>query len=684
MTAPSLGAPILGLEGRGLADAPPADTIEDSLRGRFRLERPLDGARHVSAAIDTSTGAAVAIKFGRARGSESEAAMLARLRREAEVLRQLDGAGVPLVVDVNERPPWLALERIDGVDLERRLSTPIPLAEPEIAAICTVLAETLSGVHARGFLHADLKPSNIMLREDGAPVLLDFGSVLRLGEESAAGDLNTTPEYAPPEFHTAPAAIGPWSDVYALGAVAYRMIVGRAPVPAAVRLRGATLPATGEAAQSAISDEMAALVDWALELDPAARPLSAEEWRQAVRQRAVGRSADAETIRVRRRVTETRDAARAARTTGDTRSRGRRWKLAAAVSALAVAASAPLAWREGKALYERHFKQEWIVDAAGHGDTSSLADALSRARDGATISVRPGTYRETVAIARPVAVLGVVENGEQPTIAAADGTCILVTASARLAQIALSCVDVAAGQTSIENGRIAGASGPAVQVRNGAELRLTDTAVAGGIVAAGGAGLTMSGGEVRGALRSGVIARGGAELRVSGTQIVGSAEAGILLAEGATARIEHAAIADSGTSAVEIASGAHAAIVDSAIARASQAGIFVVDGGSAEIERSAVTNSGLSGLVVTAAGEAQVSASSFEQNHEHGILVLDLARLSISGSRVVGNGGHGIALERNAAAELGDNVVERNREPQLLDTRKPDASAPDKRKGGAS
>jgi hypothetical protein len=462
------------------------------------------------------------------------------------------------------------------------------------------------------------------------------------------------------------------------------MIAGRAPIPAAARLRGVAQPATGEAAQSAVSDELAALVDWALELAPAARPLSAEEWRQAIRQRAAGRSADAETIRVRRRVAETRDPARAGKTAGTARRRVRRWKLVAAAIVLAVAASAPLAWREANALYERHFKQDWIVDAAGHGDTSSLADALLRARDGATINVHPGTYRGIMAIARPVTLLGIVENGEQPTVAATDGACILVTAAARLAQIALPCVDVVAGQISIENSRIAGASGPAVQVRNGAELRLVDTAVAGGVVAAGGSGLTMSGGEVRGAARSGVIARGGAELRLSGTQIVGSGEAGVLLAEGATARIEHAAIADSGTSAVEIASGAHATIADSALARASQAGIFVVDGGSAEIAHSTVTNNGLSGLIVAAAGEAQVSDSSFEQNREHGVLVLDFARLSISGSRIPGNGGNGIALERNANAELGDNIVERNREPQVLDTRKPDAAAPDKRKGGAS
>jgi tRNA A-37 threonylcarbamoyl transferase component Bud32 len=664
---------------RGLAGAASTDAIEESLRGRYRLEKPLDasGARRVCAAVDNSTGDAVVVKLGRPRrASESEDAVLARLRREADALRQLDGDGVPRLVAFNERPPWLAIQHIDGIDLERRLSVPTPLTERQIIALCAKLAKTLSALHARGLLHADIKPSNILLREDGTPILLDFGSARHLGaaEDEAAEDWSTTPEYAPPEFHTAQAALGVWSDIYALGAVAYRVIAGRPPVPAAVRLLGAAMPSTGEAAQPAISDELAALVDWALELDPAARPLSAEEWQQGLRQIAEECSADAGTVRVRRRAqAERRDGPRA-KAARPARRISRRWKLAAA--AIAVAAVAPLAWREARALYESRFKQEWVVGANSGGDTSSLADALLRAREGAVIRVRPGTYREAVAVARPVELLGIVENGEQPIVASADGACVLVTAPARIAQIALPCVDVLAGQASIESARIDGAT-----VRGGAELRLVDTALAGGVLATGGASLTISGGEVRGAARSGVIARGGAALHVSGTQIVDNGEAGVLLAEGATARIEYAAVADSGTSGIEIRSGAQATIADSTLARASQAGIFV-DGGSAEIDRTTVTNSGLSGLIVAAAGAAQVGASTFEQNGEHGLLVLDNARASVSGSRIAGNGGHGIALERGATAELGDNVVERNREPQVLDTRRPDA--PDRRRGGAS
>jgi hypothetical protein len=335
-----------------------------------------------------------------------------------------------------------------------------------------------------------------------------------------------------------------------------------------------------------------------------------------------------------------------------------------------------LGWREGWAFYESRFKQEWIVAANGGGDTSSLADAVLRARAGAVIHVRPGTYREVFAIARRIEVLGVAEHGEQPVVAPADGACVRVTAPARLAQITLPCVEVAAAQASVENARVGGAT-----VHDGAKLRLVDTAVSGGVLATGGAELTISGGEVRGAARSGIIARGGAALHISGTQIVGSGEAGVLLAEGATARIEKAAVADSGTSGIEIRSGAQATIADGTLTRASQAGIFV-DGGSAEIDRTTITSSGLSGLIVAAAGAAQLSASTVEQNGEHGVLVLDNARASVSGSRIAGNGGHGIALERGAAAELNDNAVERNREPQVLDTRRPDA--PDRRRGGAS
>jgi hypothetical protein len=687
------------------------DALEGSLLGRFRIGSSLDrsGARRVYAAIDTSTGAAVAIKLGRPRRTpagrrDGDEAVLARLRHEAEVLRQLDCAGVPCVKAFNEQPPYLVLERIDGIDLEHTLATRAQaLASSDIAALCAGLAEILTAVHGRGFLHADIKPSNILLRDGGLPVLVDFGSARRLvaPDDGEGDDWSVTPGYAPPEFHRADIAIGPWSDIYALGAVAYRIIAGRPPVPAEARLRGATMPSAVEAAGASCPAELAAVIDWALELDPAARPFSAEEWRHVVCRIAKPGSEDTATVPIRRRV---RGGLGAVRQSADNAVRTPRrpvrvWRAVAGFAAVAAAA-ALLGGRDLYALYESRVKQEWIVDANGQGDETTIAAALARAREGATVRIRPGIYHESLAIARPVELLGIAEDGQQPIVTATNGSCITVTAAAsRISHLLLrgasgaegegaACVEVAAGQTAIEGVRISGASGAGVLVRNGAELRLVNSSVSdsggAGVLVTGTARALVSGGEIRGSGRSGIIVRGGAELHIIGTHVGGTREAGLLLAEGAAARIENATISESGTSAVEIRSGARGTIADSVIARAGQAGIFVLDAGTAMVERTQVANSGLSGLIVAAAGEASVDGGAFEDNREHGVLVLEFASGIVANSRIVGNRGHGIAIQRGAAGEMTDNVVERNGEPQIFDTRRSDGGPSDRRRGGAS
>ena len=75
--------------------------------------------------------------------------------------------------------------------------------------------------------------------------------------------------------------------------------------------------------------------------------------------------------------------------------------LAAVLLLAGAAAVAGAAWY-GRPLYERYVKTDWIVDPAGGGDTLSIADAIARASDGATIAIRPGTYDERLTIERPV------------------------------------------------------------------------------------------------------------------------------------------------------------------------------------------------------------------------------------------------------------------------------------------
>ena len=92
---------------------------------------------------------------------------------------------------------------------------------------------------SRVYLHRDIKPGNIYVREDGTPVLLDFGSARQRATELTA---IVSPGYAPFEQYHTQGNQGPWSDLYALGGVLYWLVTGERPHEAAARIRADTMP----------------------------------------------------------------------------------------------------------------------------------------------------------------------------------------------------------------------------------------------------------------------------------------------------------------------------------------------------------------------------------------------------------------------------------------------------------
>lgn len=142
-----------------------------------------------------------------------------------------------------------------------------------------VFARLLSGlreVHANRLLHLDIKPSNIYLRVDGSPVLIDFGAARQALNQGDPGLPPTyTPGYAAPEQYGNRPDQGPWTDIYAVGASLYACLAAAAPQPADQRLvKDELLPAAVRWARS-YSPELLDIVDQCLRLDPLARPQSA-------------------------------------------------------------------------------------------------------------------------------------------------------------------------------------------------------------------------------------------------------------------------------------------------------------------------------------------------------------------------------------------------------------------------
>lgn len=137
------------------------------------------------------------------------------------------------------------------------------------------LLNGLREVHTQKLLHLDIKPANIYLRSDGTPLLLDFGAARQaLNSEGPHLKPMYTPGFAAPEQYEAPDQLGPWTDIYAVGASIYTTLGGKPPPAANARLRKDELEAATCRWSGKYSKQLLETVDWCLKLDYLERPLS--------------------------------------------------------------------------------------------------------------------------------------------------------------------------------------------------------------------------------------------------------------------------------------------------------------------------------------------------------------------------------------------------------------------------
>ena len=144
--------------------------------------------------------------------------------------------------------------------------------------VCRIFGQLLNGlreVHARKLLHLDIKPANIYIRRDGTPVLLDFGSA-RQTLSAALPWLppSYTPGFAPPEQYFDRKLLGPWSDVYSVGASMYACLLRAAPMAADQRIKQDQLVPAAQLGKNIYSTELLQLIDRCMALDHLQRPQS--------------------------------------------------------------------------------------------------------------------------------------------------------------------------------------------------------------------------------------------------------------------------------------------------------------------------------------------------------------------------------------------------------------------------
>ena len=214
---------------------------------------------------------------------------LAGFMKEARTLARFKHPNIVRVMSVFQLngTAYMVMEYERGHDLKQLLQHREWVSEGDLKAIIEPVMDGLAEVHRHGFIHRDIKPANILVREDGSPVLLDFGSArLAVGQETETMTAMVTVGFAPLEQYSGlDDQQGPWTDIYALGAVLYFAVTGQAPLDST--LRGAAvlndrvdplIPLT-QLAPEGYSPAFCRAVDWALQFKVSSRPQSLVQWR---------------------------------------------------------------------------------------------------------------------------------------------------------------------------------------------------------------------------------------------------------------------------------------------------------------------------------------------------------------------------------------------------------------------
>jgi len=211
------------------------------------------------------------------RSFEREARTLAQFRHPSivRVMRVFAANGTAYMVMEFERCPSLA-DWLDG--LGRRPS------QGEIDRIVGPLSAALEILHAASFIHRDVAPDNILIRDDGNPVLIDFGAARQVVAEASRNLTGIVKQgFSPPEQYALDQKLqGPWTDIYALGAILYLMVTGQKPLPAPERQLGIEMATAVEAAEPGYRASFLEGIDKALAIQPGDRPQTLSALRQAL------------------------------------------------------------------------------------------------------------------------------------------------------------------------------------------------------------------------------------------------------------------------------------------------------------------------------------------------------------------------------------------------------------------
>ena len=229
--------------------------------------------------------AALAVRTDGSPTPKVAAADLARFRygvkcffEEGRALAKLSHPNVVRVLNffrANETV-YIVMRYEKGRSLQLQIQNRVGM--PDEVWVRSTFAELLNGlreVHRNKLLHLDIKPANVFLRIDGSPLLIDFGAARQtLSNEGSQLAPTYTPGFAAPEQYARSGELGPWTDIYSIGATVYSCLAGTAPQPAHERLKKDELAPARKRWAEQYSRILLDIIDWCLRLDHLERPQS--------------------------------------------------------------------------------------------------------------------------------------------------------------------------------------------------------------------------------------------------------------------------------------------------------------------------------------------------------------------------------------------------------------------------
>ena len=272
----------------------PVARLNAALEGRYAIERELGegGMATVYLADDLKHERKVALKV-----LKPELAAVVggeRFLAEIKTTAKLQHPNILPLFDSGEADGlvYYVMPYVEGESLREKLDREKQLGVDDSVAITQKVANALDYAHGHGVVHRDIKPGNILLSEQGEPLVADFGIALAVAQAGAGRITETglslgTPHYMSPEQATGDRDVDPRSDVFALGCVLYEMLAGQppfaAPTAQAVLVQILTTEAPSiTSARRTVAPNVASALAQALEKLPADRFTSAAEFAAAL------------------------------------------------------------------------------------------------------------------------------------------------------------------------------------------------------------------------------------------------------------------------------------------------------------------------------------------------------------------------------------------------------------------